>query len=104
MSNCVDFYTLRKVYFAKFQSILTYGLTIWGGTSVENFNRLFIIQKRAIRIIHGAPPDEHCQQLFKTFRVMTLACLYIFELAKYFVKTTVYLLVEILYTTLDIVL
>lgn len=74
------------VYFATIQCRLTYGITIWGGTTLENFNRIFRIQKRAVRIIYNAAIDEPCQQLFRNLKVMTLPCLYIYELCKYFIK------------------
>lgn len=86
LSNSVDKNILRKVYFGNVQSILTYGLIIWGGASVQDFNRIFRIQKRALRIIHNAPADEPCNRLFREFKVMTLTSLYVFELSKYFLK------------------
>jgi len=86
LSNSVNTAILRMVYCATIQCRLTYGIVIWGSTSYENFNRLFRIQKRAIRIIHNAAIDEPCQQLFKSLNVMTLPCLYIYELCKYFIK------------------
>ncbi len=104
LSNCIDFNTLRKVYFPKFQSILTYGLTVWGGTSIDNFNRLFVIQKRAMRIIHCVPPDDHCKPLFKNYKAMTLACLYILSFVSISLKTEIYLSTQIQLTTQDIIL
>ena len=29
----VNFYVLRKIYFAKFQSLMRYGIILWGGVS-----------------------------------------------------------------------
>lgn len=86
LSTCINFNTLKKVYYANIQSILNYGLTIWGSTTMENFNRIFTIQKRAMRIIYGVPPFEPCQNLFKNAKVMTLASLYIFGLCNFFLK------------------
>lgn len=86
LTTCVDIKILKKVYFSNFESILTYGLIIWGGTSLENFTRIFKIQKRALRIIVRAHFDDSCKELFKNLKVMTLPSLYIYELIKNFVK------------------
>lgn len=86
LSNTVNKNVLRMVYCATVQSRLTYGLIIWGSTSLENFNRIFRIQKRAIRIIHHVKVDQPCQKLFCDSKLMTLPCLYVYELCKYFLK------------------
>lgn len=86
LSNCVEFDVLKKVYFATFQSHLTYGLITWGSTTTYRFNRIFLIQKRAIRIIHQRQWDEHCKELFINSQIMTLSCLYIFETCKFYIK------------------
>jgi len=41
--------TMRMVYFAYLHSILSYGIIFWGNQSYSD--KIFKIQKRAIRII-----------------------------------------------------
>jgi hypothetical protein len=46
--------TLRIVFFAHFQSLINYGIIIWGSsTTMQN---VFLIQKRIIRIMLGLGP------------------------------------------------
>lgn len=86
LSNCVDYATIKNVYYATFQSIMGYGLIIWGGSNSTNLNRIFKIQKRAIRIIHNKPFNENCKQIFISSKILTLPSLYILEIIKYFYK------------------
>ena len=36
---------LRQVYFSLFQSVMDYGIVVWGGCGVTNRNRLIQVQK-----------------------------------------------------------
>ena len=42
-----------KIYHALFESHLTYGITVWGGVSDSNLNKIFTVQKHSIRILFG---------------------------------------------------
>jgi hypothetical protein len=52
--------TLRKIYYAYIQSILSYGITFWGRSS--NANKLFILQKEILRIITNFTVRESCRK------------------------------------------
>ena len=49
---------------------ISYGLGVWGSTYVTKLNRLFILQKRIIRIIDHAEPLAHTAPLFKKYHVL----------------------------------
>ena len=68
--------TLRSSYFALFHSHLTYGAVLWGNSCQAE--RIFILQKRAIRVIMGASYREHCQPLFVQLHIMPLPCVFIY--------------------------
>jgi hypothetical protein len=36
LKDVVSFYTLKNIYFAKFQSLVSYDLIFWGGESTES--------------------------------------------------------------------
>lgn len=80
--------TALTAYFAYVESVLRYGLIIWGNST--DINRAFIAQKKCIRAICGTAPDEPCRPLFKKLGILPLPCLYIFEAAKFVKKNLNY--------------
>jgi Reverse transcriptase (RNA-dependent DNA polymerase) len=81
----VDVCTVKLVYFGYIQSRLQYGIVLWGASS--HANRLFVLQKKAIRCMAGAstnPCDtvfykDSCRPLFKEFNILPLPCLFIYR-------------------------
>jgi hypothetical protein len=70
-----------QAYHAFFQSHVLYGLAIWG--SCTEVHRLFILQKRCVRILNGIKSNhESCRPSFKKLGLPTLSAMYIIELCK----------------------
>ena len=63
--------TLITLYFALLYPFLIYGILIWGNTYPTNIKLLFILQKRAIRLITFSKFDEHTSPLFKITGILT---------------------------------
>lgn len=59
-------------YFALFQSVMTYGILAWGRAPHTHLQRLFILQKAAVRSLVGANYDAHCKPIFIGLQVMSL--------------------------------
>jgi len=72
---------VKSVYFAFFQSIIKYGLLIWGNSC--KIKEVLILQKKAVRLMAGAEPLEHCKPLFTKLGLQTIINLYIFECTSY---------------------
>ena len=68
-----------EVYHALFESYLRYGVIFWGYMTVSRCNILFLLQKRAIRIICKADRIAHCKPLFKFLKVLTFYDVIAFE-------------------------
>jgi hypothetical protein len=66
------------MYFACFHARLKYGLTLCGGDP-ESI-RIFLLQKRVIRIIGNAGQHASCRNLLKDLNILPLLCLYISEI------------------------
>lgn len=73
--------TALSAYYAYVESIIRYGLLIWGnGADVQS---VFVAQKSCIRAIFNIPPDVSCRPYFKSFNILTLPCIYILETATF---------------------
>jgi len=76
--------TLRTIYYAYIHSILSYGIIFCGRSS--NTNKLFILQKKIIRIITNSRVRGSCREALKNTQIMTLCSQYIFSLILFTVK------------------
>ncbi|PNF34312.1 hypothetical protein B7P43_G15814 [Cryptotermes secundus] len=84
----VSLHILRNIYFAKFQSLVSYGLIFWGG---ENESiKVFKIQKRMLRFMKGVNNRVSCRPLFKELKILTITSLYIIEVLCYFKRYNIY--------------
>ena len=73
--------TLQKIYFAYLHSILNYGIIFWGN-SMES-RKVFLAQKRIIRIMTWSKTRASCKPLFKSMGILTLTSQYIMSLMKF---------------------
>ncbi|PNF23822.1 hypothetical protein B7P43_G15913 [Cryptotermes secundus] len=76
--------TLKLIYFAYFHSVMKYGIIFWGNSSYSQ--KIFILQKKIVRIMAGVKPRESCKNIFKRLEILTLPCEYIFSLMIFIVK------------------
>ena len=72
---------LLSVYYGYFHSIVSYGLMFWGGSSKTLMERVFRLQKKALRIICGMKYSESCRGAFPTEGILTLSCMYIYSIS-----------------------
>jgi hypothetical protein len=63
---------LKTLYSALVQPHLQYGMVSWCNISKSNINRLFILQKKALRIIEGNRFRDHTEPLFKKAGILKL--------------------------------
>ena len=89
-SVCYALYRLSKIssmttvlayYYANFISRATYGILFWGSSC--HFERLFKLQKKAVRNIVGVSKYTSCRNLFKELNILTLPSIYILEILLY---------------------
>lgn len=79
VSRELDAASTRSVYFALIESHLRYGVCFWGSCSRTLFRSVFILQKRAIRLISGAGFRDAGRPLFLSNRILTLPSIFILE-------------------------
>lgn len=75
--------TLKTIYFSLFQSHISYGICIYGGTSRKNLDDILILQKKAIRTMVGLNYNDSVKDYFKELGILTVYSLYILETLKY---------------------
>lgn len=78
LKDTVNTETMLLIYYAQIQSILSYGIMVWGNSS--HITQLFLLQKRAVRLICNASWRAHCKPLFKNLKLLTLPSIYILSL------------------------
>jgi len=61
--------TLRTIYYAYIHSILSYGIILWGRSS--SVKKLFILQKKIVRIITNTGVSKSCREAFKNMEIIT---------------------------------
>ena len=86
IKHIVPIDTLRVIYFAHIHSIISYGMVFWDSFSYAN--KVFILQKKIIRIITNTRPGDSCREVFKSLEIMTLYSQYIYSLVLYTIINT----------------
>lgn len=79
---------LLEVYYALGYSHIAYNILLWGATS--EIKRVFVGQKRILRLIFNLERLETCRQVFRENKILTVPCIYIFK-CLLFVKANLHL-------------
>ena len=69
MRKYVSLKILRSIYFAIFDSYLSYCCLVWA-QNCSTIQRIVILQKKAIRIINFQPRNSHTSHLFKQSSIL----------------------------------
>ncbi|CAH1969187.1 unnamed protein product [Acanthoscelides obtectus] len=77
LSSCVSVEILRMAYFAICHSHISYAILAWGHSS--RVHRLFVLQRRAVRVVSRLGCRDDCRDTFVKLEILTVPCLYIFE-------------------------
>ena len=86
IKNHVPKDSLVTLYHSLIQPHLEYGLILWGSANKTVINELFLLQKKAIRIINKAHFYEHTSPLFRSNKILKLTDLYEYNIAKFMFK------------------
>lgn len=69
--------SLLKLYYCMVYSHISYNILLWGTSS--EMNRVFILQKRVLRLIFGMDPRSSCKPFFIKNGILTVPCVYIYK-------------------------
>ena len=79
-------HVLKTIYYAHIHPHLTYCLPIWGSTHPTYLQSIFLLQKRAIRLITNSPYLEHTNPLFKLTHIVKFFDLVKLEIGSFMYK------------------
>ena len=82
----VDINTLIQLYHTLVQPFLIYGILAWGNTYQTTLQPLFVLQKKAMRLITFSKFDEHSSPLFKCLNILKLKDLVTLHVATFMFK------------------
>ena len=82
LRDVVELGVLRMYYLSCVESILSYGIILWGA-SESDLAPLFVLQKRCLRSMLRLGYRESCKPHFRANKILTLPSLYIFRLVCY---------------------
>ena len=69
------------IYFSQAQPIIGYGIDFWGQSAEAT--KVFILQKKILRIIYNLKPNDSCRDIFKQNYITTFFSYYIYSLILY---------------------
>lgn len=73
--------TLLACYYGYVYSRIKYNIIAWGSADQYLINRVFLLQKRLVRIIFKLKSTNSCKPLFKEHKILTVPCIIILECA-----------------------
>ena len=73
-SFCLCKRSLITLYYFLLYPYLQYCVSVWGSTYPSNLNRIFMLQKRAVRIIAKESFDAHTDPIFKNLKILKFNC------------------------------
>ena len=68
----LDKETLVTLYYTFIYPYLCYCNHVWGNTFVTYLEKLFLMQKKIVRIIHGVRPRTHTKPLFEGAKILNI--------------------------------
>ena len=75
---------IRQLYFASFHSGIKYAIVHWGLS--PDAHGVFLLQKRAVRIMANLKYNESCRDAFKSLKILTVTSVYIYEVTCFVYK------------------
>lgn len=84
LKSSLDRHSLLNVYYSTVYSVISYNILSWGrATECE---RIFVQQKRILRLIFEVNPRHSCRETFKRNKILTLTGIYLYKLLQYMHK------------------
>ena len=82
-SFCLPTTYLCTMYFCLVYPYLVYCISVWESTYPSNLNRIFLLQKKVIRIISKSALDAHTEPIFKQVKILKVSDIYRSQIGKF---------------------
>ena len=79
--------SMKTIYYSLVYPHILYGVIFWKAVSKAEFNKIFVIQKKIVRIITRFNRFEHTESLFKQLNIFQLKDVEKLQLSKLFLMT-----------------
>ena len=83
VSDCFTKTALKTLYYSFIYPHLLYGVIFWGSVAKRNFESIFRLQKRAVRILTKSQKYAHTDPLFEDKEILKLSTILRFEMCKF---------------------
>lgn len=90
LRNILTLRTLKTIYYALVESIINYGLAVWGNAGTTIISKLSVAQKWIIKIIMYKNKRYPSDLLYKESEIMNVQQLYIKSVIRYMIKNPDY--------------
>lgn len=84
LKGILDKTNLLKAYYSLVYPFISYCIASWG--RAVNINRVFIGQKRIIRLIFGLGSTETCRNVMREYKILTVCSVYLLKILTYIHK------------------
>ena len=74
--------SLLMLYTSLISPYLHYGLLVWGNANQTLLDRILLLQKKALRIIHNSPARAHTDPIFIENKLLKIRDLYTYQLGQ----------------------
>ena len=78
--HCFERDTLLKLYYSFIYPYINYCIHLWGSTYITYINKVYLYQKRIVRIICGVNRRTHSEQLFILLGVLPVKNIYMYNI------------------------
>ena len=78
--------TLVSLYYAFVYPYINYCIHVWGSTYQTHLNKLYLLQKRVVRIIAGVKRRTHCKPFFDSLGILSLSNIFRYNVSLFMYK------------------
>lgn len=90
---------MKNVYFALAQSLIQYGIIVWGSAAKKHLNTLYVTQKYILKVIAKKPKMYSTDLLFQDLNLLKVESIWKLELLKFAAKNKIICVEQSKYNT-----